>query len=137
MGYFLKDAEPLGRFVGPIEYRLEESLLFCSDIGGDVLVPAGTVTDFASIPRFFWRILPPWDIHRRAAIVHDYLYSTQTQPKKVADAVFLEAMKAIDVPKWKAHAMHQAVKWFGFGAWNQHALELEEKMFKRIVENMK
>lgn len=124
MGFFSKDSEPMGRFVGPIKYRLEESLLFVSDCCGDIVVPAGTVTDFASIPRFFWRILPPWDIHRRAAIVHDYLYSTQTQPKSVADKVFLEAMKALNVPAWKAQAMYRAVQCFGFAAWNKHTKEL-------------
>jgi hypothetical protein len=125
--FFAKDTEPLGRFVGAIEYELCESLLFVSEIAGDIVVPAGTVTDFASIPRVFWRILPPWDTHRRAAIVHDFLYSTQTQPKKVADWVFLEAMQALKVPAWKAQAMYHAVKWFGFGAWNQHTEELKAK----------
>lgn len=125
MGFFHKDTEPVGRFVGPIEYELCETLIFVSDEIGDVWVPSGTVTDFASIPRLFWRILPPWDTHRRAAIVHDFLYSTQTQPKATADKVFLEAMKALKVPAWKAQAMYHAVKWFGFAAWNQHTKEIE------------
>lgn len=125
MGRFTSAFEPAGRFVGAIDYCLAESLVFHSDVAGRIVVPAGTVTDFASIPRFFWRLLPPWDIHRRAAIVHDYLYSTQTHPKEIADKVFLEAMQALNVPAWKAQAMYRAVQWFGFKAWNQHGKELE------------
>jgi hypothetical protein len=120
MSAFTTEHEPLGRFVGPIEYQILEPLVFRSDIVGEIIVPENTVTDFASIPRFFWRILPPWDTHRKAALIHDFLYSTGTHPKKIADKVFLEAMKALSVPAWKAQTMYRAVKWFGFKAWNDH-----------------
>ena len=128
MGFFANKFEPLGRFVGQIEYQLEEPLVYSSDACGLIVVPAGTVTDFASIPRLFWRILPPWDIHRRAAIVHDYLYTIQTHPKATADKVFLEAMEAIGVPAWKREAMYIAVDFFGFSAWRKHSKELKKNL---------
>ena len=39
----------------------------------EIVVPSGVKSDFASIPRLFWNILPP---HRFAlsSITHDYLY---------------------------------------------------------------
>lgn len=123
MGYFLKHQEPAGRFVGKTEYELLESLVFESDELGLITVPPGTVTDFASIPRAFWRILPPWDTHRRAGVVHDWLYTTQKHTRKEADQVFLEAMKALGVPLWKRQAMYAAVRMFGFVAWNNHKKE--------------
>lgn len=39
-----------------------------------IRVPAGFVTDFASIPRAFWVVLPPTGKYGKAAVVHDYLY---------------------------------------------------------------
>lgn len=39
-----------------------------------IRVPAGFVTDFASIPRAFWVVFPPTGKYGKAAVVHDYLY---------------------------------------------------------------
>lgn len=127
MGHFANKQEPLGRFISKIEFELHEDVVYYPDSGHAIVVPSGTITDFASIPRFFHRILPPMDIHRKAAIVHDHLYSTQSVSKKDADLIFLEAMKALDVPAWKRNAMYQAVKWFGFVAWNNHKKHLAAK----------
>ena len=78
-------------------------------------VPAGYRTDFASVPRFFWRIFPPMGRYARAAVVHDYLcdVSPKVCDHKTAAAVFLEAMTFAGVPTWKRKAMHRAVVWFG------------------------
>ena len=62
--------------------------------GWRVLVPAGFVTDFASVPRFFWRLIPPTGKYTRAAVVHDFLYRTKGLcTRSQADAVLFEAMK--------------------------------------------
>jgi hypothetical protein len=47
------------------------------DTGKIVTVPAGFVTDFASIPRPFWSILPTWGKYGPPAVVHDFLYWDQ------------------------------------------------------------
>lgn len=71
-------------------------------------VPAGFVTDFASVPQFLWWIIPPWGPYCGAALVHDYLYSKQLYSRRIADAVFLELMKDAGVPWWK-----RTVMWLG------------------------
>ena len=38
-----------------------------------VKVPAGFKTDFASVPRLLWSVLPPVGLYSKAAVVHDYL----------------------------------------------------------------
>jgi len=78
-----------------------------------ITVPAGFVTDFASVPRVFWGLMPPWDQYGKAAVLHDYLYSTGSVSRLVADAVFLEAMAVLCVPRWKRVAIYSAVRWFG------------------------
>ena len=103
------------------------ALEYLSAIAGRIEVPDGFVTDFASIPRFFTRLIPKNGLYDRAAVVHDWLYSTQTIPKETADLVFYEAMTVLGVPAWKAWTMYQAVKWFGKGAWREHAIENAKK----------
>lgn len=46
------------------------------DMTYDIRVPRGFVTDLASIPRWGWAILPPDGPWVKAAVIHDYLYST-------------------------------------------------------------
>jgi hypothetical protein len=81
------------------------------------VVPAGTVTDLASVPRLLWAIFPPHGRYAKAAIVHDYLYAQAIGTKAEADSIFNEAMAVLGVPKWRRRAMYAAVRWFGRGAY--------------------
>lgn len=66
---------------------------------GEVIdVPVGFKTDFASVPRIFWAILPRWGRYGNAAVIHDYCYWSQTYSRKVSDQIFLEAMGVLGVP---------------------------------------
>jgi hypothetical protein len=87
------------------------------DSGNTIMVPLGFATDFASIPRLFWTILPKWGKYGNAAVVHDYLYFQQELPRKEADGIFREAMGVLNVAAWQKFAIYHAVRWFGFLAW--------------------
>lgn len=78
-----------------------------------IVVPAGFETDFASIPRFFWRVLPPTGQYGKAAVVHDFLYRTRRVPRVTADRMFLLAMEELSVPKPVRLVMYYAVRVFG------------------------
>ena len=39
--------------------------------GDTIVVPVGFVTDFASVPQFFWGIFPTWDKYGKASVIHD------------------------------------------------------------------
>lgn len=88
-----------------------------------IVVPAGTITDLASIPRPMWMFISPWDV-ARAAVVHDLLYQTLRKVKdqvdvdavrNASDIVFLRGMKASTpaIPAWKIQACYQSVRMFG------------------------
>ncbi|MCP4647510.1 MAG: DUF1353 domain-containing protein [bacterium] len=85
-----------------------------------VVAKKGFVTDFASVPRLFWRILPPFGKYAPAAVIHDYLYFTGVVPRKMADQAFLDGMKILKVPFWKRVIMHRAVRMGGWYTWNKH-----------------
>ena len=94
-------------------WTLHEAFSYDSSLG-TITVPAGFTTDFASVPRLFWNVLPPFGRYGKAAIVHDYLYRTRgLVSKPVADALFLEAMKALGVGTLTRYTMFLAVRLFG------------------------
>jgi hypothetical protein len=59
-------------------WGLQRSISYRTDIGGAgvITVPAGFVTDLASIPRLVSGALPPDGPWAQAAVIHDALYFT-------------------------------------------------------------
>ncbi|EJS4496084.1 DUF1353 domain-containing protein, partial [Salmonella enterica] len=93
---------------------------YLSDDNSDVIeVPAGFVTDLATIPRIFWTILPPDGKYAKAAIIHDWMYDNALRTKKEADLIFLDGMTVLGVPRLKRKVMYWAVRWFGRGKYSQ------------------
>ena len=102
-----------------------------------ITIPAGYITDLASVPRICWGFIAPFDV-ARAAVVHDMLYEkingafnegiipTKKEREKyrlVADNVFREGMEAAapNVPIWKIYSAYYAVRAFGRFAINSSA----------------
>jgi hypothetical protein len=98
-----------------------------------VEVPVGFVTDFASIPRVFWSILPPDGLYTYPAIVHDYLYWTQTRPRDVADEILKFGMGDFNVGTVTIQTIYQAVRLGGSSAWNENA-RLKAQGEKRVLK---
>lgn len=81
---------------------------------------AGGVTDFASVPRIFWPIIPPYGRHGHAAVIHDELYRLRgSLPERQltradCDRIFRDIM-AVDGVRWT----RRWVMWLGvrIGGW--------------------
>jgi len=102
----------------PWPWRLLEPFNYITDAGQLISIPKDFGTDFASIPRLFWPILPPWDPkYGKPAVLHDYLYRFRIGKRSWADYIFLEAMEELKVPVWKMEVMYLAVRLFGGPAW--------------------
>jgi hypothetical protein len=81
-------------------------------------IPAGFITDLASIPRIIWSLVPPYGLYTRSAVVHDWLYRSKIQiTREDADKVFLELMQQDKVDPALAKFMYRAVRWFGAGSY--------------------
>ncbi len=87
---------------------------------GTITVPKGFVTDFASVPWFFWRVCPPVGEYNEAAVVHDYLYSEVRFSRRADDWVFRHIMRWCGVSWWKRQAMHRAVRLGGWRPWRKY-----------------
>lgn len=75
------------------QWRIDEPLTFQG-----VTVPAGFISDGASVPRPLWWFLPQWGRYSSAAIVHDYLCRSLDEgialglTRRDADRIFYDGM---------------------------------------------
>lgn len=101
-------------------WRLLEAFTFDSEVAKlRITVPAGFVTDFASVPRVPFAFLLTGDTAHMAAVIHDFLYTIKVLPRETADAVFYEAMRSTGVPLWRAWTMWLGVRLGGQLAWDR------------------
>ena len=98
------------------EWILCEPFSYMTGAGEIITVPVGFITDLASIPAPFRNIFAVNGLHRRAAVIHDHLYSIKNKKRIDADNIFNEAMGVCGVPTIKRWLMYRAVRLFGWMA---------------------
>lgn len=94
-------------------WRLDNDLVYESDLVGKITVPKGFYTDFASVPRVPLAYLFFGGMAHREAVVHDYGYRSDADPemtREQVDDVFLEAMKERGKSWFTRYAMYWAVR---------------------------
>lgn len=96
---------------------------YSAHLGREIWIPAGFVTDFASVPRFplaYWLF---GGLADREAVIHDFLYGKNMPEitRKQADEIFSEAMhaNAEEVSDWKRRCMWFGVRMFGWNRWGK------------------
>lgn len=76
-----------------------------------IVVPAGYVTDFASLPAVLhWWIRPTDRRAVRAAVIHDWIYHTHILPRVIGDAIFQVVLRIDGMPRRKAKLLSTAVR---------------------------
>lgn len=96
-----------------------------------VVVPIGFITDFASVPKVLWNLLPPTGSYGKAAVVHDMLYqhpwvqipgpvATKSLDRKSCDDIFNEAMGVLQVGKWTRRMVYSGVRVGGWKPWSEY-----------------
>ena len=95
-----------GRLLLPVVYRDPKGRIW--------KVPAGFIFNGLSVPRFFWRLTPPYAGRaREASVVHDYLCVIKPCNSTTAHWVFYWALRANGVGLWTAWTRWAAVRFFG------------------------
>jgi hypothetical protein len=77
-----------------------------------LVVPAGFVTDLATIPKPLTAFYHRYGSHTKACIIHDFLYVNE-YPKKFADNVFKSVLKASGVENPTRFLFVWGVRLFG------------------------
>ena len=108
---FLKKGPLAAILQRPIAYRI-------GNTRDSIVVPAGFVAEFASIPRALWSELSPVGEHERAAIVHDYLYWFQPCEREETDNLLMIAMKDGGVSDLRRGAVYAGVRLASGDVWN-------------------
>lgn len=85
-----------------------------------LMVPDGFPTDFASIPRPLWSILPPVGKYDAAAVLHDYCYCVSPfgMSRATADRILLEAMQVCQVSALTRRVIYLGVRLGGKPYWD-------------------
>ena len=133
--YFSRFVEPIFFLVKPIHWEPSEKQKAFKVSA--VNVPAGFVTDLASVPRIFWSIFRPDGEYAHAAIIHDYLYWDQRGRKADADLIFKLAMEDLEVKPATVSKLYEAVNRFGDDAWATNTklkANGEKRLLKRYPE---
>jgi hypothetical protein len=109
----------LGKFVAEFDVdgrkvKLMEPYSFVDAEGKQWDVPAGYLTDGASVPSALWALYPPFTgAYRSAAVIHDFYCDNQERSWQDTHKVFYNAMRASDVDEKTAKIMYGAVYLFG------------------------
>lgn len=113
-----------GRFVGRVAiYQLEghgghwycllEDLSYIDTDGTTYTAPAGTLTDFASIPRLVWWLWPKQGKHSGCSVIHDMHCDAKAFPSPKVHAIFRRGLKACGCARFTQLALWLAVRLFG------------------------
>jgi hypothetical protein len=129
--------QPTIKYLTPLELEHahgESDMMVSEDFSvqhNDLILttPKGFITDGASIPRFFWRVIGgPFGRYRTAAVPHDAAYRGELivthlgRPiprlaRCTADEWFLDIMRYEGIAPWKRRVMWWAVRHFGGRSW--------------------
>ena len=110
----LKQGRPVWLLLKPLTLRCEvEGIVY------ERTAPRGFETDFASVPRAFWRFAPPGGLYAGAAVIHDWLYINRIDNRLLADQTFLEGMKAAGVSALQRSLIFRAVRLGGAKGWGR------------------
>lgn len=114
-------------------HRVTRQGVYVAGDGTRYVIPRGFETDGASVPRPLWWLYPPFgEDYQNAAVLHDYLYANAEQfpgsdrghlSRGEADALFLEAMKALGYRESGRRMIHAAVRAGGWATWNRYRAE--------------
>lgn len=108
---YAPDGRPLYNREGRQLLSLDAPLIYQSDVAGMTFtVPQDFVTDLASIPRmpFIYYLLN--GVADEPGVVHDFLYSTATVSRVLADLVLKEACQLFGIPAWQALSIYLGVR---------------------------
>ena len=77
-------------------------------------VPAGYVTNFASVPRLLWWFIPRYGRYTKATVLHDCLCDDAGDDvvrRRDADGIFRRTMRELGVPLLRRRIMWAGVRW--------------------------
>jgi|14BtaG_2_1085337.scaffolds.fasta_scaffold96122_2 hypothetical protein len=104
-------------------WKLNKNIKLKLSNGDTAILPKGFRTDFASVPKFLWGLLPPYGTDIMAFLIHDYLYDfgyyidlwgeEKQVDKKFADNEMKWQQRKVGIRSGRLYPMFWAVRLFG------------------------
>lgn len=114
-------------------FVLTDELIYRIEKTGEIItVPAGFVTDFASVPWYAQSVISVLGKHSVPAVVHDFLYWEQRCPREQADDILAEAMKEYQSSWYQISAVYWSVRSGAGAAWSENT-EDRKKGLPRVI----
>ena len=87
----------------------------------DIIIPAGFITDFGSVPEYLrWLIPKRHPKLDEGYLSHDYLYrEDRSKGRRFADDMQFAIHWADGAPRWMTLAIYTVVRVFGQKRWNE------------------
>lgn len=109
----------------PWRWQLTQAVTIFLSNGYELTIPAGYITDFATVPRLLRGVVATQGNHTLAALIHDWLYDTKydgdlgnwKRDRKFADMEMLMWMEHCDSSKIKRYTIYTAVRVGGRKWW--------------------
>lgn len=114
-----------------LHHVLTAPLTYFTDSGEEVTAPKGFWTDGASVPRFLWRLYPPFGEYFRAAVIHDFMYYRGAFVRSKCDAIFKEAICSCGCSRTTQNILYLGVRIGGWRAYGKYRKKENHKC-KRI-----
>lgn len=121
--------EPKTQFYGEDHFILLEEFEVKLSDNETIVIPAGFISDFASVhKKLRWLISPTEAGIRRAALTHDWLYAVHLgKSRKEIDAIFEKIMREDRFPRAKSKLCFLAVHYGGKSHYLSGPKRLAEK----------
>ncbi len=118
----------------PRQYVLVEPFKYRSPHGELIIVPAGFVTDFASIPGLLQSSFGP-SVHDLPALVHDYLYWRHACTRSEADEIFYRALQEFGVSQVRILFIKVGLGLGGESAYEENGRDRRARLPRIIPES--
>jgi len=131
--------KPRAQFLSPLrveqidedDWKLLAPLRYYSALlDREVVVPAGFVTDFASVPRLPFIYWFTGNTAQAAAVIHDWFYRTGTESisREMADRLLAEAMQALGYWRVRVWFMWAGVRVGGYWSYETRSIHSTEPL---------
>lgn len=95
--------------------------------GNEIVIPEGFETDLASVPRLPIVYLAVGNTGHKAAVLHDWLYSTNMFPREICDGYFYHGLRAMGIGYFAAKAMFYGVRAGGAKYYEAAGMKIKEQ----------
>lgn len=107
------------------DYVLLSPFSYTSRAGETTHCPVGFRTDLSSIPRAFWRILPPHGTYDKMGVIHDQVFQRGRIGERIctraeADELALEMCEELGVPWLQRQMIYRGLQTGSWIAWNNY-----------------